>query len=457
MNNKKLIIIVIAAVMSGLLIWKFSNNNSKQESKVKITILGENSATMQSMMGLKKDYETTHPNIDLDFKPNTFDDAFSKSNQDFANKTGLYDLVIQYNFTLSSSVRNKYVYLIDELTADFPKESKQFESDIFPALWQEIGFYYKDATDPSKGTVRVGYPSAGLTMLLMYNKAMFENETNKASYEKKYHKALVVPTTWEDFRNVAEFFTDKQKQTYGVCLEGATGGFLYYEWTNFLFGMNGRVMDKDKGWYGDENTKVLLNSPEALSALSYHKSLKPFNAGNFSDVEQFQQMKLMKEGKIAMSIVWSDMIYPAIKTENGFDKKYGFAPVPGNKSILGGGAYFINRQTKHTKETTNYVIDLMQPSTQIKLAKMGLCSPLKSVYSDPGVKELPYSEALKMSLERGGIGLEAGPDANIVSEIITTYIQKVWNDELTPEQALAKAQSEIEIKRKEIFENLKKH
>ncbi len=43
---------------------------------------------MQSMMSIEKDYEKTHQHIDLAFKPNTFDDAFNKSNQDLSNYTG---------------------------------------------------------------------------------------------------------------------------------------------------------------------------------------------------------------------------------------------------------------------------------------------------------------------------------------------------------------------------------
>lgn len=71
--------------------------------------MAESATSIQSMMALEKDYETKHPDVDLDFKPNSFDDAFNKANQDFANGTGLYDIVMQYNFSLASFVSNKYI------------------------------------------------------------------------------------------------------------------------------------------------------------------------------------------------------------------------------------------------------------------------------------------------------------------------------------------------------------
>ncbi len=436
-------------------IFLFSCNQKGTDTKSSIKIIGENSSSIQAMITLKKDFETKNPNIELDFKPNTFDDAFSKTNQDLANKTALYDVIMQYNFSLSSFVRNDYVYKIDDLLKNTPDSLKSFENYLFPDQWQEVGYYYKDAADPLKGVQKVGYPFAALSVLLMYNKDMFDDEQNKVAFKKRYQADLVVPSTWEEFYKAAEFFTQKDKSTSGVCLAGATGGFLYYEWMNFLFGMKGKIMDKKRGWEGNAESKIYLNSPEGLKALTFYKSLKPFNNGNFSNVEQYEQMKIMKEGKTAMAFVWSDMIFPSLNAEKGFNKSFGFAPIPGPKSIALGGAYFINKATKHPDAAARYIVYLMQPQTQIELAKKGLCSGSKKVYEDKEVRAIPYTDALKASLDRGGVVIEAGPDANMISEVITTYIQKVWNNELTPLQALDQAQGEIDQKRKDIYSKLK--
>ncbi len=432
----------------------YSCNDNSKDKKITISIIGENSSTLQAMMDLKVAYEAENPSINLDFKPNKFEDALTKSNQDFANGTGLYDIVIQYNFTLSPSVRNGYVYLINDLSSSIPKEKKQFESDIFPDLWKEVGYYYKDAANPTAGSMMVSYPYVGISMVLMYNKPMYTDVNNQAAYLKKYGKSLELPTTWEELYKQAEFFTNKDKKTYGICMEGAGGGFLTAEWTNFLYGFGGKYMDKSVGWQSEENTNLLINSPEALNALTYYKSLKPFNSGTYADVDQFRQMQIMKEGKTAIAIAWTDMLYQTLKTEKGFDTTFGFTVIPGNRSILCGGAYFINNQSKHPKQAAAYIIDQMQQKNQIDLARKGLCSPLRTVYDDSIVKSIPYSNALHQSLKRGGIGLEAGPDADVISEVITTYIQKVWNNEMTPSLALTNAQTEIGTKRKEIFKSL---
>lgn len=430
----------------------FSCKFSQKEEK--ISVIGENAANLQAMMALEKDYEKNHSEIDLDFKPNNYDDAFNKSNQDFANGTGLYDIIMQYNFSLSSFVENNYVYPLDILLKNVPDSLKSFEKELYPRAWKEVGFY---SSGDKQTMTKVGYPFASNTMILAYNKTLFNDPIQKNAFKLKYKKDLLPPTTWKDVYEVASFFTQPKNKIYGICLQGAANGnWLYYEWMNFLFGNGGMVMNKDYGWQGDKETKILLRSKESLEAIKMYKSLKPFNYGGFTNIDAYEQIKVFKDNKIAFSFIWSDLAYSMIAKPNGqFDTNFGFSVIPGGKSILAGGSYFVNKKSKHPDKALKYILDIMQRSEQIKLTKKGLCSAMRTVYDDPEVAKIPYSQALNKSLERGVYMLEAGPDATIISEIITTYLQKYWNDELTAEKALEAMQNEIEVGRRKIFSSKK--
>lgn len=429
-----------------------SCNNSNQN--VELTVLGENSSNLQAMQALKGDYEK-QAKIKISYKPNTFEDAFNKANQDFSTQSGQYDIVLQYNFSLSNFVRNKYVYTYDELSNDVTQEEKAFEADIFPNAWKEVGFYYKDPNNPELGMTKIGYPFAANTMLLAYNKAMFDNTENKEQYKAKYNKDLKVPTTWGDYKQIADFFTNKEKETYGVCMQGATGGWLYYEWCQYLQGFGGKVMDKEFGWMSEENTKININTDSAKRATQYFLSLKEDNAGGFTNVDGNEQIKIMKGGKVAMCLIWSDYVRGLTYNGEEIDKTFGVAPVPGNKSMLAGGTFFINKQTKNPKEAFKYVVNLLQKDNQIELMRKGLCSPLRSAYDAPELQNIPYIPSLKISLERGVYALEAGPDADGISNSITTYMQQVWDGKLEIEEALQKTQDEIIANRRQIFKDLK--
>jgi ABC-type glycerol-3-phosphate transport system substrate-binding protein len=152
--------------------------------------------------------------------------------------------------------------------------------------------------------------------------------------------------------------------------------------------------------------------------------------------------------------MWSDYVYDLVRHDGKADDRFGFAPIPGNKSMLAGGIYYINRKSKHPKEAIDYVINVMQQKNQVEHMKRGLCSALKTAYDDPEVQGLPYTDALRQSLERGVYMVEAGPDADAISEIITQYLQRMWRNEIAAEEGLKSAKRDIQAKRAEIYQNL---
>ena len=436
----------------------FNGCDSNNNEKTTITILGENSSNLQAMEVLKSEYEKKN-NVTIDFKPNTFENAFNKANQDFANKTGQYDIVLQYNFSLSSFVRNKFVYQLSELEDKIPDSLRSFEKDLFPNAWKEVGYYYKNPENPTSEITQIGYPFAANTMVMVYNKELFNNEKNKKAFKIKYKEELLVPKDWNQFIKVAEFFTKENmqidKNTYGVCMQGAIGGWLYYEFCNYLYGLEGSVMNKQYGWEGNQTTDLNLTSTESIKATEFYISMKEYNAGNYLTVDQNEQLKIIREGNVAMAFVWSDYLYGLAYDENGnANSTYGFVPIPGNKSALAGGSFYINQQSKNPVEALKYIMSLMQEENQIALAKIGLCSPLRTTYNSPEMQNIPYNDALKQSLERGIYMFEAGPEADLINQTLTKYIQELWQGKISVKQALYHAQDEIETGRIEIYKNL---
>lgn len=430
------------------------------QNEIRLRVLGEDSSNLRAMEALKKEYEKAE-GIKIDFRPNTFADAYKKANQDFAHETGLYDVILQVNFSLSSFVRHQYVYNVDSLIKKYSLDQDTltftFEDDLFPNAWKEVGYYYKNPLDVRDTTIqKIGYPFATNTMLLVYNKEMFNDPAHKRAYKQKYGEELCVPKTWEQYKKVAAFFTNTSQKTYGVCMQGKTDGWLYYEFCDFLYGMGGKIFEKQYGWQGNETTPVRINSSEAAKAIEFYISMKPYNQGSYTSVGTTEQIALMKEGNTAMAIVWSDYLYNFVYNEYGKkDDKFGFAPIPGEKSPLAGGCFYINKKTKHPKESMKYILSLMQPQVQIALAKQGLCSPLKTTYEDEEVKRIPYSNALKESLERGSYMFEAGPESDAIMNIVTKYMQQVWKEDITVEKALDMMETEIYKVRSDAYKRIR--
>ena len=104
-----------------------------------------------------------------------------------------------------------------------------------------------------------------------------------------------------------------------------------------------------------------------------------------------------------------------------------------------------------------FILYVMQPENQVKLALQGLCSPLISTYDDENVKnKITYSDALAESLHRGKYMYEANLESQLVSDIVTKYIQMLWEDkrdELDVKETLYRLKKELEWERKKLYNN----
>ena len=99
---------------------------------------------------------------------------------------------------------------LDDLFTDDVK------SDLFPGL----------VTEAQVGGKYVGMPIFTNSEILYYRTDLFGDRQNKADFEAKYGYPLAPPTTWEEYTDVAEFFTrdtdgDGQIDLYGTDVKGA--------------------------------------------------------------------------------------------------------------------------------------------------------------------------------------------------------------------------------------------
>ncbi len=250
---------------------------------------------------------------------------------------------------------------------------------------------------------------------------------------------------------MARFFTNHADGTYGVCLQGQQGGWLYYEWCNFLFGMGGRVMNKERGWQGTRETSVEVDNSAAIKAAEFYVGLRPYNAGDFLAVGAPEQVEILLRGQTAMAIVWSDYLLRLVREGASLGVNFDFHPIPGDRSMIAGGAFYVNRRTKAPQEAAAYVLHLLSPENQAKLIVKGLCSPVRAAYDQSIVREVPYADALRTSLERGVYMLEAGPDADAIQAVLTEALQQLWLGTGTAESRLREARKQIDQRRAAIW------
>lgn len=152
-----------------------------------------------------------------------------------------------------------------------------------------------------------------------------------------------------------------------------------------------------------------------------------------------------------MAIVWSDYLTRLVQESGLRGVEFGYHPIPGGRSMIAGGAFYVNRRTKAPQEAAAYVLHILSPENQAKLIVKGLCSPVRSAYDQSIVREVPYAEALRQSLEQGVYMLEAGPDADAIQAVLTEALQQLWLGTGTAETRLREARKQIDQRRAAIW------
>jgi len=409
--------------------------------KEAVVVFGEDSSNLKAYSSLSDEF-TTKTGIQLKFEGATFEQAVQKADADFRNGKGNYDIVLQYNFSLAPYVKNKYVAEIVDVFSPSVLSDSHVNEGMFENALRETCFYYSNPEDTKSAPKQFGFPFAANTMLLVYNKDLFENAVLKQQFKNETGKDLVPPTDWDDYLAVAEFFAKAQPGLKGVCMHGAGDGWLYYELCNYLFSMGTGTSSKRYGW--EEGAPITIASLKNEEVLRYYKRLRAVSSGDFFTVGASQQQEIMLQGKTAMALTWSDYVQPLSASKS---PHFGFAPVPGKSSGLAGGAFYINRKSRHIQDASQFVLYALTHENQTKLLERGLCSALKTAYTEDIMARVPYARALRDSLERGIFMFEAGSDAEIINSALTTWVQKFIRGEISESETLKRAEEEVVTKR----------
>jgi multiple sugar transport system substrate-binding protein len=242
-------------------------------------------------------------------------------------------------------------------------------------------------------------PCMADALAFAYRKDLFEDAKNKADFKAKYNKDLTVPETWEDFKNIAEFFTKPDGSLYGCSLfyskeyDGATMGFEQVLWS-----------------YGgdfsrDGKAEGTINGPDALAALDFYANLKKFCPPGAETAYFDASLKNFQEGKVAMAENWFAFFAGGMtdKTKNKFADQTGYFAVPkgpkGQFTALGGQGLSVSAHSKNIEEAKKFVAWFSKEDTQKKWVALGGLTANKNVAkTDEFKKANPYNEVFAQTV-----------------------------------------------------------
>jgi len=316
--------------------------------------------------------------------------------------------------------------------------------------------------------VWLGPPLYVTGVALFYRTDLFNNPEEKKNFRAKYGYDLKEPDTYQQFRDIAEFFTRKAGQTlagktltadfYGTSHSDKPVGNLWHDFFNYLMAFGAYDV------YDPKTMRPTINSPEAIAAGKFMVSLVPFMPPGHLNYTSGESTAQFAAGNVAMIIEYflrcTDMVLNPAKSKVAENVAFTVLPsVPGVKgrehaahhggNVLSLWGLSANKEAAYKTIELAFSPDIMRKVYLEKYVPYGWIPPRPSIVNDPEVqKKVPWMKpAMVKLMERKDIyytELAPLPEYFNAIDAMATALSKAMSGGTTVEQGFNEAQKEAE-------------
>jgi len=369
---RKLLTLATALSASAIATAAFVNQSQAEE----LTLCWAAWDPANALVELSKDF-TTESGIDMKFEFVPWTSFADRFLNELNSHGKLCDLLIGDSQWLGGSAENGHYVKLNDF---FDKEGISMDDFLGPTV-------YAYSTWP-KGTPNYwALPAMGDALGWVYRKDWFEKPELQAEFKDKYGRDLAPPKTWDELKDIAEFFQGRDidgKKVYGAAIftergsEGITMGV-----TAALYAWGFQYQNPDKPY----EMEGYVNSPDAVAALEFYKELyKCCTPPGYSDAYMQEGLDAFKSGQVAMMMNWFAFWPGMYKDENVGGDKIGFFVNPSEKvpaSTLGGQGISVVAYSDSQDNALKYIKWFAKPEVQKKWQELGGVSTAKAVLLDP--------------------------------------------------------------------------
>ncbi|WP_395834986.1 ABC transporter substrate-binding protein [Cystobacter fuscus] len=287
-----------------------------------VTVIVTNGSISWAIPELKDEFEAA-TGATLTVVPVPFNEHFDKFYSDVLNGAGKYDAAIACSWWLGELVAGHYIIAYD----------KYYNDPRFPA-WdiEEVLPGPRDLLSYGGKKYMVANDHDGQVMY--YRRDLLEDPRHQAAFKQKFGYALAMPTTWEQFRDVAEYFNGHDLNGDGVpdhglgigLKPGAQGMFNFMSLSApFVIGPdNPRLY-----WFDPKTMKPLIDGPGHVRALEVLVELVRFGPREMLTWDMGKSWDYFLAGRSALTFTWGDLGALSQQEGSKVKGKVGAAPIPG--------------------------------------------------------------------------------------------------------------------------------
>ncbi|MBW4612315.1 MAG: ABC transporter substrate-binding protein [Desmonostoc vinosum HA7617-LM4] len=260
-----------------------------------------------------------------------------------------------------------------------------------------------------------------------------------------------LPSTWEEFRQVAKQLTrdtngDGQTDQYGMFLPLGKGEFTVFTWLPFMWSGGGELVKENSQNAAAVN---LIGNQGAIAALQFWRNLITDGSAMLSGPERGYEPEAFLSGKVAMQLIgpWTLGEFQA----TGVD--FGVFPIPVAQrpaTVIGGENLFLFKTTpQRQKAAFQFAEYTLSEEFQTELALGTGYMPVnlkarQSAKYQEFVQKIP---ALKVFLEQAKYGRSRPifPGYNRISDSVGRAVESVLLGKNSPDDALKATQQRLDL------------
>jgi multiple sugar transport system substrate-binding protein len=256
-------------------------------------------------------------------------DVYTKALAESTAKTGAYDII-----TIFSTWKG------DVVEAGLAKDLGDYYTKYNP----EYGPQYPDTTpiEPLadyttmyKGK-RYAVDLDADVFTLTYRKDLLENPDYASPFKSKFGYDLKVPDTWEEVKDVCQFFNDLNlkapdgEKVYGGYFFADPGWAAFTTWFCIFISKGGIL-------FSPTDMKAMVNTPEGVAATQVMADLVPYMHPDALSMGWASLYQRYSEGKAVLTMSWPSLIkWAQDPSTSKIVGKSGSALAPGSKVTVGG-------------------------------------------------------------------------------------------------------------------------
>ena len=441
--SKKMRKFVSLVFLVGLTTTAFVLSNSAYGETTLKVLVSEYPAT-RAQEELKQEFEQqTGIKVEYTFLP--WEGAMNKVKLTAATRDSTYDIVAYDALMASIFLPMEGFEPLDPYIEDSSLPDIDVDGFV-PDVIDYYGFWNNQV---------VGVPFYYADRIAVYRKDWFEDPVEKANFMDTYGYDLQYPRTWDQFRDVCEFFTrdtdgDGKPDRWGTT-KGYMRMIIWDEWADLYESF--APIEDDK-WHVNDEMEPIFENEKAFRAVDYLVDITKsgFVKPGYMEMEWGDKPTAFTAGDVATVLIWDDALQDVEVAMRG---KLHYAPLPKYEeqhTRLSAWMFAINKYSGQKEEAYRYLCWVTDPTVEKRMI-MGeteyraIPARTDNYYDLEVVNEFPFLLAVAQSFA-GGVSWPQFPEFEEMYSVVSIELQNAVLDKKSSQQALSDAAREL----RKIFE-----